>query len=289
MVASHPHTSDKMVMRCFLINGDNLPTFRLLQDALAMDLDATFYMGKMNLLHIAADSGWSELARELVVRGAAADLRCPSLHMRPAALTPLMLAAGAGHLGVLAALLEGAVGLDTEARDGYGMTALFHTCNHGQHRVGDQVGHFRRLWSWDLSPAQLAAMEAHARAAALPAIKLLLAHGADLHQRDKTGAGLLTRAASVDSFEEVVQFLVEAGCRVTENVLNWVRVRNPGLAPRVAAELRTPAPLLRQARAAVWGAVRGAGARAGYPGRLEELCRGEQLPGVLGDYLTCRG
>ena len=289
VVAGHPHTSDKMVMRCFLINGDNLPTFRLLQDAFAMDLDATFYMGKMNLLHIACDSGWSDLARELVRRGAAPEQRCPSLHMRPASLTPLMLAAGAGHLGVLAALLEGAAGLDTEARDGYGMTAVFHTCNHGQHRVGDQVGHFRRLWSWDLSPTQLAAMEVQARAAALPAIRLLLAHGADLHQRDKTGAGLLTRAASVDNFEGVVEFLVEAGCRVTENVLNWVRVRNPGVAARVAGELRTPAPLLRQARAAVWGAVRGAGARAGYSGRLEELCRGEQLPGVLGDYLTCRG
>merc|ERR1712004_555915 len=99
--------------------------------------------------------------------------------MRPAALTPLMLAAGAGHTNIVETLLEPEVGVDTEARDGYGMTALFHTCNHGLHRVniiefnsnfklppqvGDQHGHFRRLWSWDLSPDQLTHMEELARA-----------------------------------------------------------------------------------------------------------------------------
>ena len=122
-------------MRCFLINRDNVRTYRLLQDNFQVDLNTLFYMGKMNLLHISCDIGWSSLAEELVRTGTDVEQRCPSLHMGPASLTPLMLAAGAGHTKVVAALLESEVGVDTEAKDGYGMTALFHTCNHGLHRV----------------------------------------------------------------------------------------------------------------------------------------------------------
>ena len=122
-------------MRCFLINRDNVRTYRLLQDNFQVDLNTLFYMGKMNLLHISCDIGWSSLAEELVRTGTDVEQRCPSLHMGPASLTPLMLAAGAGHTKVVEALLHSEVGVDTEAKDGYGMTALFHTCNHGLHRV----------------------------------------------------------------------------------------------------------------------------------------------------------
>lgn len=294
IVAEHPRVSDKMKMRCFLINRDNVRTFRLLQDRFRVELDALFYMGKMNLLHISCDTGWANLARELVREGMQLSLRCPSLHMRPASLTPLMLAAGAGHIEVVSALLEAPSSLsspspvDTELRDSYGMTALFHTCNHGHHRVGDQHGYFRRLWSWDLSPTQLEAMEQVARDQALAIIKLLVIHGANLQERDKTGASLLTRAASVDNFGPVIEFLVEAGCRVTENVLNWVKVRNLGLANRVERELKVPGSLLRQSRAAVWRTVGQAGSREGFHGRLLQLQGGEDLPGVLGEYLLCQ-
>ena len=290
-------------MRCFLINRDNVRTYRLLQDNFQVDLNTLFYMGKMNLLHISCDIGWSSLAEELVRTGMEVEQRCPSLHMRPASLTPLMLAAGAGHTKVVAALLESEVGVDTEAKDGYGMTALFHTCNHGLHRVrarisvnvqirsnpqvGDQHGHFRRLWSWDLSPDQLTQMEELARDEALNVVRLLVRNGACLQQRDKTGASLLTRAASVDNFEPVINFLLGAGCRVTENILNWVRVRNPGLTGKVEEELKTPGPLLRQSRCAVWRAVALSGPRSGFLGRLESLGAGEALPGVLRNYLQC--
>ena len=86
--------------------------------------------------------------------GMEVEQRCPSLHMRPASLTPLILAAGAGHTKVVEALLQSEVGVDTEAKDGYGMTALFHTCNHGLHRVRvcnwqclDQITGWRPAWS----------------------------------------------------------------------------------------------------------------------------------------------
>jgi hypothetical protein len=50
---------------------------------------------------------------------------------------------------VVRVLLERAE-LRLDQRDTEGFTALFHACNHGKNRVGDQHGYFRRLWSWDL-------------------------------------------------------------------------------------------------------------------------------------------
>ena len=44
-------------------NKDNARTFRLIQQSFQLNLDDQFYMGKMNLLHIACDSGWANLAR----------------------------------------------------------------------------------------------------------------------------------------------------------------------------------------------------------------------------------
>jgi len=293
-ISDHPRVSDKMKMRCFLINKDNVRTFQLLQSRFKLQLNTLFYMGKMNLLHISCDTGWAGLAAELVNnQGMDVNLGCPSLHMRPAGLTPLMLAAGAGHASVVEALLSSGR-CDLETRDSYGMTALFHTCNHGAHRSGDQHGHFRRLWSWDLSQAQLDGMEASARAGALPSLQLLARHGADLFARDKTGASLLTRAASVDSFPAVIRFLAAVGCRVTENVLNWVRAVNPNMAEELHSLARTPASLLAQARTVIWLRLR-AGAStdstpnpiSSYPERLEVLARQAELPHVLTDYLQC--
>ena len=57
--------------------------------------------------------------------------------------------AGAGHTAVVRVLLA-RPDLRIDQRDTEGFTALFHACNHGKYRVGDQHGYFRRLWSWDL-------------------------------------------------------------------------------------------------------------------------------------------
>ena len=53
-----------MLFRYFLHNKDNAKTFRLIQKNFQLNLDEQFYMGKMNLLHIACDSGWANLARD---------------------------------------------------------------------------------------------------------------------------------------------------------------------------------------------------------------------------------
>ena len=51
-ISHHPRVSDKMKMRCLLLNKDNVKTFALLQENFQLELDTLFYMGKMNLLHI---------------------------------------------------------------------------------------------------------------------------------------------------------------------------------------------------------------------------------------------
>ena len=62
-------------------------------------------------------------------------------------------------------------------------------------------------------------MERLARDNALEILASLVRAGADIYERDNTGASL-TRVASVDRFSPVIRFLVEASCRVTENVIN---------------------------------------------------------------------
>ena len=290
-IATYPRVTEKMKMRCFLINKDNVKTFRLLQQHFKLDLDQVFYMGKMNLLHISCDTGWSNLARELVEEESMdVNLVCPSLHMRPGSLTPIMLAVGAGHTEVVSVLLRHP-DIKLELKDSYGMTAVFHTCNHGHHRVGDQHGYFRRLWSWDLSQAQLDHMERLARDNALELLAELVRAGADVYERDNTGATILTRAASVDRFSPVIKFLVDAGCRVTENVINWVKVRNPESVELCERSLKMPSSLMIQSRAVIWRMLREASSDPSemrYGERIETLVKREELPVIMSDYLQCK-
>ena len=290
-ICQHPRVTDKMKMRCFLVNRDNVKTFRLLQGNFQLELDNLFYMGKMNLLHISCDTGWSDLAAELVTgQQMNVNLPCPSLHMRPGCLTPLMLAVGAGHLATVKVLLQ-APSIELEQKDSYGMTAVFHACNHGFHRVGDKHGYFRRLWSWDLSQDQLDQMESLARDNALDILKVLVAAGANMFERDNTGASILTRAASVDNFVEIIKFLVLVGCKVTENVMNWIRVRNPDCSELVETSLRVPGTLLQQSRIKTWSLLRhsgGGGESLSYPDKMKALAKTEQIPVVLLDYLQCK-
>jgi len=289
-IAQHSRVTDKMKMRCFLVNRDNVKTFRILQEHFKLDLDNLFYMGKMNLLHISCDTGWSDLARELVLdQNMNVNLPCPSLHMRPGCLTPLMLAVGAGHLHVVKVLLQ-ALDLQLEQKDSYGMTAVFHACNHGAHRVGDKHGYFRRLWSWDLSQDQLDQMEALARDNALDILRVLAGSGANMFERDNTGASILTRSASVDNFVEVIKFLVSVGCKVTENVMNWIRVRNPDCSDLVETSLRVPGSLLQQSRIRIWSLLRQGreGGSQDYKEKMKALAASAQIPVILSDYLECK-
>jgi len=285
-MATHPRVSDKMKLSYYLTNKDNARTFRLIQKNFNLNLDEQFYMGKMNLLHIACDSGWANLASELVlVERMDVNLPCPSEHMRPGNLTPLMLASGAGHKNVVEVLLQ-RPDLLLDQRDKEGFTAIFHSCNHGSNRVGDQHGYFRRLWSWDLSEEQLNSMEGIARENSRDILRMLITHGCDIQAKDNSGANVLCRASAVENFESVLKFLVEVGCRPTHNALNWTRVKNPGCVGLIESELRTPKSLLRQSRLKVWTCLRSS--TQPFQTSLNNLGGDNGLPFILVDYLNCR-
>merc|ERR1712062_390000 len=136
---------------------------------------------------------------------------------------------------------------------------------------------------------QLDQMEALARDNALDILKVLVAAGANMFERDNTGASILTRAASVDNFVEIIKFLVLVGCKVTENVMNWIRVRNPECSELVETSLRVPGSLLQQSRIKTWSLLRHSGGNSlSYPDKMKALAKSEQIPVVLLDYLQCK-
>ena len=105
-----------------------------------------------------------------------------------------------------------------------------------------------------------------------------------------TGASILTRAASVDNFSCVIQFLVETGCKVTENVINWIKVRNPDCTKMCETSLRMPHSLLIQSRAKIWSILRTASSEdssLSYCQRTDILVKKEELPLILSEYIQC--
>ena len=132
-------------------------------------------------------------------------------------------------------------------------------------------------------------MERLARDNALEILASLVRAGADIYERDNTGASL-TRAASVDRFSPVIRFLVEAGCRVTENVINWVKVRNPESQALCEQSVKMPNSLLVQSRAVIWRLLREASitSQMKYGERIEKLVQSEELPLIMSDYLQCK-
>jgi len=283
-MAEHPRVSDKMKLRYLLHNKNNPRTFGVIQKNFNLDLDAQFYMGKMNLLHIACDSGWADLVAELIFKEKMdVNLTCPSRHMKPGNLTPLMLASGAGHSNVVEVLLK-RDDLVIDQKDKEGFTALFHACNHGSNRVGDPHGYFRRLWSWDLSAEQMLSMETIARQNSKEIIRLLITHGSDIQSKDNTGCNVLYRASTVDNFKETIDFLVAIGCRVTHNILNWTRVKNPECVEVIEEELVNPKSLLRQARLVIWRSINHKLSNINEINNKNNDCI---LPNVLVDYLNC--
>ena len=84
----------------------------------------------------------------------------------------------------------------------------------------------------------------------------------------------------------MITFLVEAGCRVTEDVLNWTRVRNPEVVDRVQKVFRVPGSLRRQSRTKIWKMLR-EGKMGNFKDRLRQMTMEEELTVVLSDYIQC--
>ena len=88
----------------------------------------------------------------------------------------------------------------------------------------------------------------------------------------------------------VIKFLVEAGFRVMENVINWVKVRNPESQALCEQSVKMPNSLLVQSRAVIWRLLRDASIsnQMKYGERIEKLVQSEELPLIMSDYLQCK-
>ena len=119
---SDPGLSDVDKVWCFVVNGNNVEIFRVLQERLQVQatiLDNTLvYNYSSNLLHWASRCGWGELVEELVLR-TKMDINKPG----GCGNTPLMLAAVWGRVGVVTFFLA-QPNIDIDVKDVNGRTAL---------------------------------------------------------------------------------------------------------------------------------------------------------------------
>jgi len=131
-------------------------------------------------------------------------------------------------------------------------------------------------------------MERIARENSQDILRILIINGSDLNAKDNTGATVLYRASTVENFQDVIKFLLEVGCRVTQNNLSWIRVKNPDLTELVESELQNPRSLMRQSRLVLWKCLRNSSSKQKFYSKLERLGENNGLPFVLIDYLNCR-
>ena len=79
-----------------------------------------------------------------------------------------------------------------------------------------------------------------------------------------------------------------------ENVINWVKVRNPESQAMCEQSVKMPNSLLVQSRAVIWRLLREASISSSdansmkYGERIEKLVSSEELPLIMSDYLQCK-
>jgi ankyrin repeat protein len=166
-------------------------------------------------LHDAAKEGEVDKAKQLLDQGAA--LAEPDQAGEPA----LLIAALAGHAGVVALLLDR--GTDIHIRNEGGLTAL-HAAAFGGHldvvelliERGAAVNETKNLYH--MSPLHAAAEEGHREV-----VELLLAKGADIEAKERNGYTPLTQAGW-RQYWDTAGLLMEAGatCQPADLVGDWL-------------------------------------------------------------------
>ena len=131
-------------------------------------------------------------------------------------------------------------------------------------------------------------MERIARENSKDILRILIINGSDINTKDNTGATVLNRASTVENFEDVIKFLVEVGCRITQNNLSWIRIKNPELTELIEFELQNPKSLVRQSRQVWWKCLRSSRSKTKFHNKLESFGESNSLPYILVDYLNCR-
>ena len=215
---SDPGLSDVDKVWCFVVNGNNVEIFRVLQERLQVQatiLDNTLvYNYSSNLLHWASRCGWGELVEELVLR-TKMDINKPG----GCGNTPLMLAAVWGRVGVVTFFLA-QPNIDIDVKDVNGRTSL-----------------------------QLAAADRD-----LETMKMLLKNGASDEGVLDIVADKIKSGFMQIQFQRIFQFLVkEVGLAVTKQVADKVAGDEESLAVCHEAWSKPPS-LLTLSRLATWRA-----------------------------------
>ena len=224
---SDPGLSDVDKVWCFVVNGNNVEIFRVLQERLQVQatiLDNTLvYNYSSNLLHWASRCGWGELVEELVLR-TKMDINMPG----GCGNTPLMLAAVWGRVGVVTFFLA-QPNIDIDVKDVNGRTAL-------QLAAADR----------DLETMKMDRD--------LETMKMLLKNGASDEGVLDIVADKIKSGFMQIQFQRIFQFLVkEVGLAVTRQVADKVAGDEESLAVCHEAWSKPPS-LLTLSRLATWRA-----------------------------------
>ena len=224
---SDPGLSDVDKVWCFVVNGNNVEIFRVLQERLQVQatiLDNTLvYNYSSNLLHWASRCGWGELVEELVLR-TKMDINKPG----GCGNTPLMLAAVWGRVGVVTFFLA-QPNIDIDVKDVNGRTAL-------QLAAADR----------DLETMKMDRD--------LETMKMLLKNGASDEGVLDIVADKIKSGFMQIQFQRIFQFLVkEVGLAVTRQVADKVAGDEESLAVCHEAWSKPPS-LLTLSRLATWRA-----------------------------------
>ena len=224
---SDPGLSDVDKVWCFVVNGNNVEIFRVLQERLQVQatiLDNTLvYNYSSNLLHWASRCGWGELVEELVLR-TKMDINKPG----GCGNTPLMLAAVWGRVGVVTFFLA-QPNIDIDVKDVNGRTAL-------QLAAADR----------DLETMKMDRD--------LETMKMLLKNGASDEGVLDIVADKIKSGFMQIQFQRIFQFLVkEVGLAVTKQVADKVAGDEESLAVCHEAWSK-PSSLLTLSRLATWRA-----------------------------------
>ena len=248
---SDPGLSDVDKVWCFVVNGNNVEIFRVLQERLQVQatiLDNTLvYNYSSNLLHWASRCGWGELVEELVLR-TKMDINKPG----GCGNTPLMLAAVWGRVGVVTFFLA-QPNIDIDVKDVNGRTAL-------QLAAADR----------DLETMKMDRD--------LETMKMLLKNGASDEGVLDIVADKIKSGFMQIQFQRIFQFLVkEVGLAVTRQVADKVAADEESLAVCHEAWSKPPS-LLTLSRLATWRAK---------VVRVAEMTK-DEYPEVIIDFLNLR-